>query len=530
MGQTRIAWGVLAVLLAGCGATTARTAEDAGAVDAGPAATDAGPGGRDAGPVDAGPRAEPDAGAVDAGPADAGPAAPPRLPTDVAIGEVSLYQAVKVTLASGGAAVARTSAPVVAGRDALVRVGVAPQAGFAARTLTCELELGGQRFSQTLGVHGASSDALPGSFFVFQVPAAALTPTATWSARLLDPAAAPVEGSAASAARIPASGGAAPLGARTDAGGLQLVLVPVQWNGDGSGRLPDTGTAQLQIIRDLLSALYPLVQLDLTVHAPLPYSGGYTWSGNVDFGDVNAQLQQLRADDQAPDKAYYYALVAPEATFDAYCGRGCVTGQSYVVDDPADATLRVGSGQGWAGENAAWTLAHEVGHELGRYHAPCGAGSPDPQFPDPNGSIGVWGYDRRSGAFEDPGLVSDFMGYCDDTWASDYTYGAIFDRLLAVHGAAPRGLATRRPFRFLAVDGLGHTAWRRPLQLRKAPSGPQALATWLDEGGAVLGREPVTRLALAEGDEVEYALPAPPPGATRLLLDDAGVQRRVDLP
>jgi hypothetical protein len=250
----------------------------------------------------------------------------------------------------------------------------------------------------------------------------------------------------------------------------------------------------------------------------------------VNFSDLNSVLQQLRQDDNAPDEAYYYALVAPEATFSDYCGGSCVTGQSYVVDDPSDAELRVGSGQGWSGEDAAWTLAHEVGHELGRYHAPCSAGSPDPNFPYADGATGVWGYDPRSGQFLSPDVESDFMGYCDETWTSDYTYSAIFDRLLAVHGAQPRVLRHLEPYRFLALDELGQPSWRRPLSLRKPPTGPQVLATWLDAEGAPLLVQNVTRLELAHGGEVEFALPAPPEGAAAVRLDEGSARRTFTLP
>lgn len=473
---------------------------------------------------DAGPErvTDVDGGSADGG-SDAGStASEPGVPADVAIQEVSLYQAVKVSLGSGGQVASRTAAPIVAGRAALVRVGIGPLAGFVPRALGCELRIdpgsgGVQRFTATAQLSQPSDDAQPDSFFTFALPAELLTPNARWSATLTDDAAAPLPAGTASPARLPVDGTTAPLGARDDAGGLQLVLVPVQWNGDGSGRLPDTSPAQLDRIRSLLTALYPLVHLDLTVHAPLPYSGGLTWSGNVDFGELNAELQQLRQSDGAPDEAYYYGLVEPADSFSAYCGGSCVTGQSYVVDDPSDAALRVGSGQGWSGEDAAWTLAHEVGHELGRYHAPCSASGADPGYPYAGGATGVWGYDPRSGAFLSPSATSDFMGYCDDTWTSDYTWSAIFDRLLAVHGAAPRQRSER--FRFLGVEPVRGARWRLPLVLAHAPAGPQVTGTWLDGEGRALETVQVTRLHYAEGGGYDLAVPEPPAGAAQLELD-----------
>ena len=69
-------------------------------------------------------------------------------------------------------------------------------------------------------------------------------------------------------------------------------------------------------------------------------------------------------------------------------------------------------------------LAHEVGHNLDLEHAPCGGALfTDPDFPYPNGSIGVWGYDFRDGSLVSPEQRRDIMGYCYELgWLSDYYY------------------------------------------------------------------------------------------------------------
>ena len=70
-------------------------------------------------------------------------------------------------------------------------------------------------------------------------------------------------------------------------------------------------------------------------------------------------------------------------------------------------------------------LAHEVGHNLDLLHAPCGPGvaGVEPDFPYPNGSIGVWGYDFRDGSLVWPERRRDIMGYCYDLgWLSDYYF------------------------------------------------------------------------------------------------------------
>ena len=66
------------------------------------------------------------------------------------------------------------------------------------------------------------------------------------------------------------------------------------------------------------------------------------------------------------------------------------------------------------------TVAHELGHNMGLYHAPCGgAGGPDPLYPDRNGRIGSWGYDRERGRLITP-YATDLMSYCRGGWIGDY--------------------------------------------------------------------------------------------------------------
>ena len=70
-----------------------------------------------------------------------------------------------------------------------------------------------------------------------------------------------------------------------------------------------------------------------------------------------------------------------------------------------------------------FTIAHELGHNLNLYHAPCGgAGGPDPAFPSLGGSIGAWGYDFRYGGTLASPSRPDVMGYCEPAWISDYHF------------------------------------------------------------------------------------------------------------
>ena len=70
----------------------------------------------------------------------------------------------------------------------------------------------------------------------------------------------------------------------------------------------------------------------------------------------------------------------------------------------------------------ARTIAHELGHNMRLFHAPCGgAGRPDPSYPDPNGRIGAWGWDFETETLVSPGTW-DLLSYCRPMWISDYHF------------------------------------------------------------------------------------------------------------
>ena len=104
-------------------------------------------------------------------------------------------------------------------------------------------------------------------------------------------------------------------------------------------------------------------------------------------------------------EGYYYGVVELPAG-SAWGGVGYVNGTPVSV-----------------GGMSADTYAHELGHNMTLRHAPCGgAGSPDPAFPSPHGSIGKWGYDFEFGRLISPSRYKDLMGYCSPNWVSDYHF------------------------------------------------------------------------------------------------------------
>ncbi len=111
----------------------------------------------------------------------------------------------------------------------------------------------------------------------------------------------------------------------------------------------------------------------------------------------------------------------------------------------------------WDKPNSAPSvIAHELGHNFGRLHAPCGNpggvdGSYPPSYSTPSfqASIGAWGLDMGTMLLKSPAIYHDVMGYCDPDWISDYNYNAI----LSYRGSSPAVASARASAPGLLVWG-----------------------------------------------------------------------------
>ena len=497
----RTALGVFAIgfTLAGCGAA------DAGGLLGGDnhgqgAGSDAGGGGGGEGAADGGGVALPDGGPVGAGDGGAGgrDAAPPEpsakpLAKGLVVSEVAVFQSVKVSVAKSGAKNATRVAPVVAKRDALVRVYVTLGAGYTPKAITAELKLssGGTAFpilTDTKTLSATSTEADLATTFDFSVPGASLPSGVTYSVALTDPTLPGARDAAPSDARYPKDGSLEALDAKSSGDQLKVKLVPFQYNADGSGRLPDTSAAQLENYRKAIYGRYPAAAVDITVRAPHAFSGAIDSSGNG-FGAALQELVALRQQDNVADDVYYMGVFAPAADFNTFCGNGCVVGLSGIGNDPSDAAVRASVGEGFTGYEAGLTAAHEIGHAHGRYHAPCGgAAGPDPNFPYAGGGDGAWGYSLNTKGLLDPAQYKDMMGYCTPGWISDYNYNKLFVRMASVNHA-PRvvgGWTEPRAYRFLSVKPDGSVAWGQSTLMRQEPRGREHAVTYYAANGAPL--------------------------------------------
>ncbi|HSO31010.1 MAG TPA: M66 family metalloprotease, partial [Labilithrix sp.] len=411
----------------------------------------------------------------------------PPLAKGLAITEIAFFQGVKVPVVTAGKAVGKAArnAPVVTGRPALVRVYVSPGEGFAPGVVTAELRLvdGTTRLpalKDTKTINSDSTDETLASTFNFEIPAETLSAGLSYQVLLTAKGGEVPKG--AVGARFPTDGGVQAI-EDEPSGKLKIVVVPVQYDADGSGRLPDVSAAQLALYKQTFMARYATTDVEITARAPWSYPSTVSANGNGFSALLNA-VTNLRKSDGAAADVYYYGAFAPRSSFNTYCGGGCVTGLSTVVESAKTAFLRASVGVGFAGEDAANTAAHEVGHAHGREHAPCGGASgTDPDFPYSGGTIGVWGYNILDKTFLSPTKGKDMMGYCPNEWVSDYTFKALFDRVAAVNGRAvsagtggnaqaPSAPSKGSPqtYRMAMLDADGSVAWGGDIELDEEPT------------------------------------------------------------
>jgi hypothetical protein len=428
------------------------------------------------------------------------------LARNVAVSRIDAYQAIAIGIMEDGEEIASTArnTDLVTGKETVFRVFVTPAAGWMSRELSARVTIvngatSDEYYTKKM-VSSASTEDEPASTFQVTVPADKLTLTAQYRVELVE-CGTPPSGTATTPA-FPLTGNAS-LGAR-DLGALKVAMVPFTCN----SRTADTTETALAPYKDLLVAMYPVSGVEFTVTDPV--STAYPVDWNMALNQVRSKRQ---ADAPASD-VYYYGLLKCTDTFQQFCQGGCTAGIGF-VGSASQAQTRASMGIAFTGSQAPATMAHEIGHNHGRNHAPCvpNGGSisgVDGDFPHDGGNIGVWGYDSRSKMLVDPSGITDIMGYCNNKWISDYTYDGLVGRTASVNGAMdvyvnPDVLDR---FRILLLDAFG-PRWGTPVNDLEPPAGTPELAEMLDADGDLIEHSVVYRTEVSDIDAASIMVPSP---------------------
>jgi hypothetical protein len=187
----------------------------------------------------------------------------------------------------------------------------------------------------------------------------------------------------------------------------------------------------------LVQKIHPIPSYQAAVHAVYTTADTLTLlanDANGEWENVLNEMAALRVAESVSDSLYYYGVVHP----------GYPAGVAGIgfIGSPAAV--------GWDEAIIDQIAAHEIGHNWGRLHAPCGAPADvDPNWPTAprydNANIGVYGFDLTTNSLISP-QVADIMSYCQtQQWSSDYTYKGVMDFRAASPMVVPASAAGEQP-------------------------------------------------------------------------------------
>ena len=437
------------------------------------------------------------------------------LATGIRVDAVTVNQGVSVIIVEGSEEVVLRNSPIVVGRDALLRVSLSPETDYLPRELIVRLTLDGNTREVRQWVSGASTQGSLQSTANFEIPGQSISESSELAVEVLEVEPCLAYPGDDADARYPSRGGSVRLGAEPLPGDLEVVIVPVRYLADDSGRTPPTDASTIENLADRMASMFPLDELEVRVRStPLDFERTVTADGEGWSALLNACLS-LRSWDGAADNEYYYCALRPTESPSEFCAEGCIAGLGPVPS--AEDTYNRGA-IGLLYQNGRDTFVHEMGHTLGLAHAPCGgARGADPSYPYPEAEIGVVGYDLEAEELKSTSH-RDIMAYCDPTWISDYHYDKLFDRLMQVTTPAPKSLRTRSLYRPIVIDVDDFMTLAPPTEADGSMVGDPLTVELLDLDGNVIDEIPGVLVAVSHvpGGIAYFAEPANVPSAVRI--------------
>ncbi|MDX1251758.1 MAG: IPT/TIG domain-containing protein [Gammaproteobacteria bacterium] len=223
---------------------------------------------------------------------------------------------------------------------------------------------------------------------------------------------------------------------------LNAAFITISYTGpDATGRnmlnlaaptLPDCIAETAWAMRAFPLSGQPIVRIAGTLNTTMPLNDPRTAPGacSNNWGALLPRIQALVTADRAanPGNWVYYGIINSGIPVNVPGCNGVATG-------------------GLQGQPI--TYAHEIAHQLGLPHAPCGnAGAANPNYPvyEPYdlpvdvpatpiqntiwtmASIGEYGLDIDNGNIANPNTAEDFMSYCGPAWISVFSHNFLVNR------------------------------------------------------------------------------------------------------
>lgn len=330
----------------------------------------------------------------------------------VSVAEAHLSQA---TQGVGG------GVPLIAGRPGLVRVlATADRANDFRPAARAAFVVDGREAhaaEMALGSSRGLAESLPGQrdqWYRAAIPAAALRPGVEMAVQIDPDSTMPRAG--VDEVRLPLDVREMPP--------LELTIVPVVTGSSADADVlewvQDADAAPVKFMR----AVLPVGELDLTVREPLTIASAPDASKGAEWIVILEDIELVRKAEGG--RGYWYGVVNRDG-------------------DKGIRGIALVEGRVALGVPDAEVFAHELGHSMSLMHSPCGnPWQVDPDYPYPDGNIGVVGYDVRSGELVDTS-THDLMSYCHPQWISDYNFRKAFEYRLRTETRSRRLAARDEP-------------------------------------------------------------------------------------
>jgi hypothetical protein len=454
---------------------------------------------------------------------------------DIRVDRVEVNQGIAIEVVRDGQLipVEQRTAGLVKDRNALVQAFWTVPGNWQARPILARLHL-----RNTAGqldyvdvVKTISGSPSPGSLagpITWQLPAGVFQANTEFFIELRESEGA---GSIAASSVSPSApaGGMAPLGVPPDPMEAKIVMVPVKYNfGNCNTDTRTALTTNFDAFANHYFAQNPVANLQIEIH-PV----GLTQSTQVTtLSQINNALVGLRFTDFAEPNEYYFALL-DSCSGGVDGAGGLAPGLPGPIKGAGD--LRVSTGL-WAGLNfARETFVHEVGHNQGRPHSPCGGpDGADPNYPHSNAAIGVWGFDVLTGAWKSPSTTRDYMSYCGPTWVSDWTWGRVHEQVRQLTSWDYAGGSARDALDDMPeiLHGWVHPSglegwWTSPGELPPELLTTAETVAFYDQDGELIDELPAASWVLEDG-KTRYFMAEVPDSDLGLVADIVRVSKDVE--